>query len=171
MLFGQLYQRIVTPEVRNVANHWNEARGSRKMPAWSDIKPSAIAEQLPIIWSWRYDLASGKYIGRLAGEKITEAHGANLRGQEAKTFFEGRGGDAMLERMHRVINGPCYYYGEGAVFKHSGRIVTGERAAFPLSEDGETADGILGVTIFEYPKLTEEFGDYPNAETSQFFKL
>lgn len=171
MLFGQLYQKIVTPEVRNVANHWNEARGSRKMPAWSDIKPSAIAEQLPIIWSWRCDLASGKYIGRLAGEKITEAHGANLRGQEAEAFFKDRGGGEMTERIRRVIEGPCYYYGEGAVFKHSGRVVTGERAAFPLSDNGQVADGILGVTIFEYPKLTEEFGDYPNAEAIHFFKL
>tara|TARA_R110000868_G_scaffold107750_1_gene294660 strand:- start:1173 stop:1367 length:195 start_codon:yes stop_codon:yes gene_type:complete len=43
-----------------------------------------------------------------------------------------------------------------AVFKHTGRIVTGERIALPLSEDGETVDGILGITIFEDPKLTDE---------------
>lgn len=77
----------------------------------------------------------------------------------------------MVERIRRVVEGPCYYYGEGAVFQHSGRVVAGERAAFPVSDNGEVADGILGVTVFEDPKLSNEFGEYPLAEVSYFFNL
>tara|TARA_R110002074_G_scaffold399845_1_gene593899 strand:- start:633 stop:1022 length:390 start_codon:yes stop_codon:yes gene_type:complete len=127
--------------------------------------------QLPFIWSWKYDVAKDEFIGRLAGDRITQALGGNLRGQNAEIFFKDRGGEEILSRSRRVVLEPCYFYGEGAVFKHTGRIVIGERIALPLSEDGETADGILGVTIFEDPKLTEEIEDYPTSETGEFISL
>src|SRR5690349_19775003 len=55
MSFEQFQRAIVSPALKNVAAHWNAVRGPRFMPAWPDIKPAAIAPQLPIVWSYRYD--------------------------------------------------------------------------------------------------------------------
>lgn len=171
MSFTELTDKISIASVRNVANHWNDVRGSRRMPAWSDIQPRAIIKQLPFIWSWKYDIKTDTFVGRLAGERIAQALGGNLGGQEAESFFKGRGGSNIVDRMRRVIEDPCYFFGKGAVFKHTGRIVTGERVVLPLSENGETADGVFGITIYEDPKSTEEDYDYPTAETVEFIDL
>lgn len=171
MSFEQLCGKISTESVRNVANHWNDVRGSRLMPSWSDINPSAIKPQLPFIWSWKFDIETGNFIGRIAGERIVHAHGGNLRGQDASTFFKDRGGDAMVERMQRVVRGPCYFIGEGAVFKHTRRIVIGERVILPLSTDGNTADGVFGVTSYDLPDLTHHSDDLPSEETGEFIDL
>src|SRR3954465_4379193 len=37
--FGAFRNRIKSPALRALADDWNEARGARKMPCWSDINP------------------------------------------------------------------------------------------------------------------------------------
>ena len=165
MSFEQLQDKIESSAVRNVANHWNDARGARPMPAWSDIKPGAIARQLPIIWSWKYNASADSFEGRLSGDKIIEALGGNLRGQDAEDFFKDRGGKSMVDRMRRVVSGPCFFYGKGAVFTHTKRVV------LPLSEDGATADGILGITTYHAADLSESGDDFPTSEISEFISL
>jgi len=163
--------KIVTPAAQDVARHWNEVRGSRLMPAWEDIKPSAIARHLPFVWSWKYDAASDEMIGRLAGDRIVDAMRGNLRGQKATEFFKDRGGSEMVERALRVMREPCFFYGRGAVFSHTKRVVDGERVILPLSTDGKIADGIFGVTIFDTPAATSEIGDYPQSESFEYIPL
>lgn len=171
MSFEQLLSKITTPAAQDVARHWNEVRGKRLMPAWEDINPAAIARHLPFVWSWKYDAATDEMIGRLAGDRIVDALRGNLRGQTAREFFKDRGGNEMVERARRVMTEPCFFYGRGAVFSHTKRVVDGERVILPLSTDGKTADGIFGITVFDTPSATSEIGDYPHSETGEFIPL
>lgn len=148
-----LLETISATSLKDVAKHWNEARGSKRMPAWSDIKPQAIARHLPSIWSWKFDPQTGIFIGRLAGELIVNAFGESLRGKTGEEFFKDRGGDALIARHTRVVREPCFYHGSGSVFVHAHRAVQGERIIMPLSEDGITADGILGMTIYDVAEI------------------
>jgi hypothetical protein len=45
----------------------------------------------------------------------------------------------------------------GRLFTVDGHIVTGERIAFPLAEDGQTGDGILGASDYTPPPLLGPF--------------
>ncbi|MFZ2470173.1 PAS domain-containing protein [Parvibaculum sedimenti] len=166
--------RISNKALRDVAIHWNEARGQRRMPGWSDISPRAIARHLPLIWSWKYDALADVFIGRLAGEEIVQAFGENLRGKTGEEFFKNRGGEVLLARHRRVVTEPAIYHGQGAVFAHARRIVMGERIILPLAEDGEEGDGILGVTIYNFTDAGDDGGtsreDYA-AEKGEFIPL
>ena len=51
MSFADFLAAIAEPALREVALHWNSARGARPMPGWKDIDPAAIARHLPILWS------------------------------------------------------------------------------------------------------------------------
>lgn len=55
MSFREFLQSIRSPELKNVADHWNQRRGKQATPGWNDIRPSEIAAQLPLIWVYKYD--------------------------------------------------------------------------------------------------------------------
>lgn len=173
MAFDELLSRISDAALRDVAIHWNEARGARRMPGWPDISPRALARHLPLIWSWKYDPATDVFVGRLAGEEIIQAFGENLRGKTAEEFFRNRGGEALISRHRRVVTEPAFYHGQGAVFSHARRIVMGERIILPLAEDGEHGDGIVGATIYRFTH-NDEGGDTSEdyaAEKGEFIPL
>jgi hypothetical protein len=46
MSFQDFFQSIAAPELRAIAEHWDHARGDRRMPSWSAIDPVAIGRHL-----------------------------------------------------------------------------------------------------------------------------
>jgi hypothetical protein len=149
MSFEQFQRAIVSPALKNVAAHWNAARGPRFMPAWSDIKPAAIAPQLPIVWSYRYDWNHDAFIGRLAGEKIARLIAKSFHGLPMQEAYPAEEYPVVFERTRRVVREPCLARHQGIVHRQTDRIGTGERIVLPLSDNGEQADGILGATEYK----------------------
>lgn len=170
MPINQLLDKIIDDLALGVARHWNDARGTKLMPAWSDIKPSAFPKSLPFIWAWKYDVAKNEFTGRLAGDFIIEALGSNPHGREAHDVFRDKGAETFIALGGRVVGEPCFYYGSGAILAAAGRAVVGERIAMPLSTDGETADGILGITVYDRPRGPAGDG-YPEADVNEFIEL
>lgn len=148
MSFDAFERAIVSPALTVVARHWNEARGSRKLPGWSSIKPSAIAAQLSIIWSYKYDRLTDTFTGRLAGERISAVFGKSLRGLPMTEAYPKDEYPTLFARSKRVVLEPCFMRGHGVVFRHLQKFGTGERIVLPLAEDGVTGDGIFGATDY-----------------------
>ena len=148
MSFQEFFAAIESPDLCHIARHWNTARGSKRMPGWQDIDPSAIAPFLPIVWSWKYNNVTDTFTGRLGGDAITEALGESLRGKPMKEFFRGRQYDMVFARHKRVVTTPAFAHGSGPVFIHTGRYGLGERIIMPLARDGSRSDGIFGATIY-----------------------
>ena len=172
--FAEFLDTVENPDLRAVALHWNEARGSKKMPGWSDIDPGAIGRQLRIVWSWKYDRATDRFTGRLAGEDINAIFGKNLRGADMQEFFKDWNYDAIFARHKKVIGTPCLCHGKGLVFIHAGRYGSGERVVLPLASDGEHGDGIIGATVYHsMQRGLAETSDAPSldAEDVTFYSL
>jgi hypothetical protein len=119
------------------------------MPPWSAINPRAIAAQLPILWSYKYDAASDTFTGRISGENIAHIFGRNLRGLPMRDVYPSKDYARLFARSRRVTCEPALFHGQGLVFHHLERYGQGERIMMPLGEDGETGDGILGATVYE----------------------
>jgi hypothetical protein len=139
---------LVSDRLRAVAQHWATAKADRRMPAWRDIDPIAIAPHLPIVWSWKYDTCSDRFVGRLAGEEIIELAGRSFRGVPLEDFFTGRQSESVINRYVRVMSGPCLMHQRGIVFAHLGRHGLGEKLIMPVSEDGTRVDGVLGAAVY-----------------------
>jgi hypothetical protein len=148
--FESFLASIEAPALRAVAQHWQAARGSRKMPAWRDIDPTAIAPYLTVVWSWKYDRAADTMTGRLAGEEINALFGKNLRGVPMTEFFSAPEYDSIFARHRRVAVEPAFLHGAGIIFSHFGRSGVGERIVMPLAGDGERGDGIIGATVYQW---------------------
>lgn len=148
MSFPDFHQAIVSPDLQAIAAHWGAVRGGKRMPAWADIDPTAIARHLRYVWAWKYDRATGEFINRLAGEEIVHAFGKSPRGRKMTEFFAPEVYHSFLPWHLRVMQAPAFLHGAGKVYSNLDRNFTGERIMMPLSEDGETGDGILGATIY-----------------------
>jgi len=174
MSFKDFMAVIEAPALRSVALHWQAARGARRMPAWKNLDPAAIAPYLGIVWSWKYDRISDSFTGRLAGDEITRAFGKDLRGKAMADFFAGWQFDLIFARHKRVVSEPAFAHGSGPVFIHAERYGVGERIIMPLAADGMNGDGVFGATIYAMPPNTPKkptAPPEPQSETVVFFPL
>lgn len=171
MSFDEFLHRIEDPALRAVAQHWNAARGAKRLSGWKDIDPTAIARHLPIIWSWQYDRKTDSFTGRLSGEEINRAFGKSLRGASMKDFFAGWDYEKIFQRHRRVVIEPCFAHGKGAVFIHAKRYGEGERIILPLAEDAETGDGIIGATVYRLMQPIEPGAVPAEGEIVDFYPL
>jgi hypothetical protein len=163
-----LLSAIKSPELKAVARHWSDARGARRMPAWTDIRPAAIAGQLPFVWAYTYDAASDSFTGRLAGDRIEAIFGKSFRQTPLAEIFPAGEYADVLARARRVVAEPAIFRGEGLIFRQLNRHGTGERIMLPLAADGIHGDGILGCTEYH---AVEGPGDALLPETSQWLTL
>lgn len=174
MSFEAFFAAIDDPALRDVAQHWRDACGRKRMPAWRDIDPAAIARHLPIVWSWKYDRARDSFTGRLAGERIIDAFGRSLRGVPMSDFFRDRNYEMIFARHKRIVIEPAFSHGTGPVFIRAQRFSLGERIMMPLAEDGIHGDGVFGATV--YPAAKRDASDRrhavdPDRETVTFWPL
>jgi hypothetical protein len=146
--FDAFLQSLANPSLRQIAMQWNEARGTRRMPGWSDLKPAGMAAQLPIVWAYRYDPATDVFTGRLAGDKIARLFDRNFRGALLQELQPAEVFEWIHKQCKRVVTEPALYRSEGMVFSHMDRFGYGERIMMPLSDDGITIDGIMGGTEY-----------------------
>jgi hypothetical protein len=142
---------IVSPSIKAVMAQWQAARRSQMMPSWEQLRPSGMAKQLPIVWSYRYDRETEQFIGRLAGDKISQIFGKNFRGLPLQNAHPPAAFPWVHRLVSRVVLEPAVYRSSGRVFKQLDRYGLGERIMLPLATDGVTADGLLGATEYQYP--------------------
>ena len=149
MSFAEFCAQISTPSLGAVVRHWHEARGGKPMPSWEDLRPKAIAAQLPIVWSYKYDAASGAFTGRLAGDRIAQIIRKSFRGLSLAEAQSPEAFASVHAVLSRVVREPAVYRCGGRIFRQRDQFGSGERVALPLSSDGFVADGILGATEYQ----------------------
>jgi hypothetical protein len=145
MDFADFQKELVSPALRAVAAHWDEARGSSPVPSWEQLSPKSIAPYLTILWPYKYDQTSGQFVGRLAGNGIAWCFEKNFRGLPLQETWSPEVADQSHDRMIRVISEPLIYRSAGPLFKQGGRTIEGERMALPL------VSGVLGASAYQIP--------------------
>jgi len=146
------------PALQAVAAHWNEARGERLMPSWTQLRPSRFAASLPVIWTFKYDRATGDFIGRLAGERITQGFGRSFRGLRLDALHGPDTFALAQARMARVVEERALCHSHGLMFRQRERSGNGERIMLPLASDGIAPDGVLGASMVDYVFADPDYG-------------
>jgi len=149
--FEALHSAIESPSLKAVAAHWQAARSGTALPSWQRLKPSQIAQHLSIVWAYRFDRISRQFIGRLAGDRISECFGKNFRGAKLQDIHPPHGFEISHAAMSKVALTPAIYLNRGPLFEYMGRVVPGERIMLPLASDGRTCDGVLGASQYQRP--------------------
>jgi PAS domain len=162
---------IQSDALKSLAQHWLEVRGDRAMPRWSDIRPAAIKNLLPIVWSWRFEHETEKFRCRLAGDKIQSAAGSASGGDAMEVIFSQSACDYFNPLLKRVVVTPEAYRGHGRVYSQFDRFDVGERIVLPLADDGVTGNGVIGATDSHLNRDAANAGFYRSGEVQEWFAL
>jgi len=148
--YAAFEQSIESETLRRVARHWNDMRGNRPMPAWTQLRLSQIERLIPILWAYRCDRATHKFVGLMAGVNIEQIFGKSFTGTPMEELYPHKDYPRLFARADRVVNGPEFYRGTGMVFNHLDHSGSGERIMLPLAGDGVHGDGVLGATVYQF---------------------
>ena len=161
---------IASDSLKAVAAHWFEARGNKSIPSWNDLNPKAIAKQLPLVWSLKYDPTTKAFTGRLAGDRIARLIRKNFRGLPLEQAQTPAAFGAMEPLLNRVVTEPAIYLGSGNIFQHENAFLAGERLLLPLATNGTDPDGLLGATEYRQGENIAT-GIQPAIDKSSWFNL
>lgn len=153
--FAAFQRKIQSPALRRLAEDWDAARGSRRMPSWDDIKPDPAAPYLGGIWAYDYHQGSGVFTARLAGSAIAVGYGRNYHGKSLAELYAPPVAEGVRAHLMRVISQPACALYSGKLFKTGDTIVEGERLILPMGADPEHPDGVLGAS--HYPSFPLSF--------------
>jgi hypothetical protein len=165
--FESLIHRIQSPALRTVAQLWHEGRGTRRMPSWAELPAIALMPYFPMLWGFQFDRKTSDITGRLSGDRFDKWVGPDFQGGRLQDLSSRHGGEeghqtrlysrAMYEEAKqvftKVVTTPLVARCSGRLFTVEDFDVTGERLIFPISEDGNTGDGIFGASDYWPPPL------------------
>ena len=151
--FETFVSRIQSPALVVVAERWNKARGQKRMPSWTDLSSSTPLPDAERTWAFAYDLKTGGLTGILAGRRYGKWVNGNFYGGHLKDIHSPANYEEARRLLTKVVTTPLAGRTSGRLFTVDGFIVTGERIALPLAEDGQTGDGILGASDYTPPPL------------------
>ena len=151
--FFALLSRIQSPALLVVAERWNRARGQKLMPSWTDLSFFSPLPDPERTWAFAYDPKTGDFTGILAGRRYGKWVGENFYGGHLKDITSPANYEESQQLLTKVITTPLAFRSSGSLFAVDSHVVTGERIALPLAEDGQTGDGILGASDYAPPAL------------------
>ncbi len=129
--------------------HWLQVRGGKAMPSRRAIDPTAIPSALPILYMYDYLGDSDRFFCRLAGEEIQAGSGVRGVKKHLDELFAPEIGAIIAARYRRVVDTPCMVYANGLMRTIVGMVMPIERLVLPLSDDGVTANGLIGATVYD----------------------
>jgi GNAT superfamily N-acetyltransferase len=140
---------LTSPKIAALARYWEEKRGARPMPPWSDIDPAEIKPLLPHLLVSRYEhnpfrvryTLVGTWLARYAGGDFTDRYLDELDFSNEDTDWP--------EHHRRFIAEARPCFGICRFVTASGVERDYESAMFPIAgPDGRTVERALGIEDF-----------------------
>jgi hypothetical protein len=131
------------PSLLTLHEYWTARRGSRPMPARTDIDPIDLKPLLPVLILIDVVADARRYVYRVVGTHEVEIRGADPTGKPVAEAYYGETAEDTLYYLDRVVREqqPILYRGTYRPF--STRIQREDVLYLPLSQDGETVNMIM----------------------------
>ena len=139
------------PTSRQLYAYWDRVRNGRVAPRRFEIEPAKIAALLPETFIAECAGLLG-YRFRLAGTKICEQFGRELRGADLLSLWEQQDREAVAALIHTVFTDAAVGHGMFRAYTRTNRPASFEIVLLPLIHAGEAINRILGaVTAIDPP--------------------
>ena len=139
------------PTSRQLYAYWDRVRNGRVAPRRFEIEPAKIAKLLPETFIVE-SVGSLGYRFRLAGTKICEQFGRELRGADLLAFWGGTDRDAFASLLENVFSDGAVGHGRFRAYGVNRRQADFELILLPLIHAGESINRILGaITAIDPP--------------------
>lgn len=137
---------------QSLFTYWNNLRGDRPAPRRFEIEPAHIAKYLPDTFILeRVDQGTLRF--RLAGTRISEAFGTELRGRNLLDLFNGEDATTVQQQIALVTSNAAVSLFEISADNGCGMSTAFEVLILPLTHTGDAIERFLGsVTPINKPK-------------------
>jgi hypothetical protein len=131
--------------------YWDRVRNGRFAPRRFEVEPAKIAALLPETF-----IAEGAgllgFRFRLAGTKICEQFGRELRGADLLSLWQDSDRDAVASLLRTVLSDGAVGHGSFTAYTRTERHADFEFVLLPLIHTGDAINRILGtITAIEPP--------------------
>lgn len=128
---------------QSLFTYWNDLRGDRPAPRRFEIEPSAIAHHLPDTFILeRVDYATLRF--RLAGTRISEAFGMDLRGQDLLGLFNEKDRETLQGQISLITSKSAVGVFEISADDGQGHSALFEVTMMPLVHTRDVVERYLG---------------------------
>ena len=128
---------------QSLFTYWNDLRGDRPAPRRFEIEPSAIAQQLPDTFILeRVDYATLRF--RLAGTRISEAFGMELRGKNLLGLFNEEDSNILQRQVSLITSKAAVGVFEISATGDQGHAASFEVTILPLMHTRDVVERYLG---------------------------
>jgi len=131
------------PKTRALYDYWNSIRDGRLAPFRSEIEPREIAALLDSTFILEAQSRDSVRF-RLAGTRLCENFGMELRGMSALALWHGECRSKVRDVMHRVVAEPCIGPVTCTVENRGGFHYQAEFLYLPLRSDMGEMTRVLG---------------------------
>ena len=131
------------PSLRKLHEYWNARRGTRSMPARSDIDPVDLKPVLPVMILIDVVSDPRRYVYRLVGTHEVEMRGSDPTGKPVEEAYYAESAEDTTYYLDRVVRTrqPVLY--RGTYQPLSTRTQREDVIFLPLSNDGEAVNMIM----------------------------
>lgn len=137
------------PQVCKLFQHWDDVRGSRRMPSRRDIDAVELGTLLPsIILVDCSDPARPRI--RIAGGDIEDRHRTSLRDKSYADFLPAEETGRMMMFTELICSQLVAVHGRAELARPNLPPVKGERLALPLSGDDASVTDFVSLAISNY---------------------
>jgi hypothetical protein len=131
------------PSLQNLHEYWNAQRGTRSMPARSDIDPVDLKPILPVMILIDVVPDPRRYVYRLVGTHEVEMRGSDPTGKPVEEAYYAESAEDTTYYLDRVVRTrqPVLY--RGTYQPLSTRTQREDVIFLPLSNNGEAVNMIM----------------------------
>jgi hypothetical protein len=136
--------------------HWKRLRGTRALPSWSDVDPSAFKTILPHVLIIGIEHAPFRVHYRLVGTEIVRFAKFDFTGHYADALnFQDDGEEDWTRFYREVVDtgrpgvGLLYWVTDGTLRRWIEFLIC------PLSSDGKSIDRCIALEDYEHLNVTE----------------
>ncbi|MEL6977135.1 MAG: PAS domain-containing protein [Pseudomonadota bacterium] len=148
------------PNTKALYHYWEELRGERAAPYRSELDPRAISSLLESTFILEHP-RSGPPRFRLAGTRLCDQFGMELRGMSALALWHGECRSKVKSLLADVVEAPCIGHVTCSVETRSGRFAQAEFLYLPLRSDLGDMTRILGCGHYTPGSVTDHEGSEP----------
>ncbi len=152
---------------------WQQVRGVRAMPDWSDLKPEFFGAALSHVWVWQTD-AAGEIRLRIIGESVMQMMELNLKGRTPYDLYAADQAPLLVERLTRIMQDPSANFAIGEVHSAGALVGIGQRLGLPYLDRRTGRLGVIGGSIMDKRRKTDTYGStaiYSLSSDEKYLKL
>jgi hypothetical protein len=137
--------------IADVRKYWNDLRGDREFPSRAEIDPVALKQHLPYLSIAEIQPQPFRIRYRLVGTEVARLYAGEMRGRwidELGDLWPAQDVIDTTETFARLYQQRTPLYALSLIHWDGHQNNVFELGRFPLSEDGTTVTGSLGIDDF-----------------------